>query len=154
MALTALEIKTRVPFARGDHFGEVGPYEQIDGTAHFSVVPDHPGNSLITDLELAPRDSAGRVAFSSDFRILRPVAPERGNHRLLYDVVNRGRPQALRFFNDVPPAADPAAPPEPGNGFLMRQGFTVAWCGWQHDVPDVPGLISLHAPMASGRHQI
>jgi hypothetical protein len=90
MALTSLEIKTRVPFAQGDHFGEVGPYEQIDGTAHFSVDPNHPSNSLITDLGLAPRDSAGKVTFSSDFRILRPIAPERGNHRLLLDVVNRG----------------------------------------------------------------
>jgi hypothetical protein len=31
----------------------------------------------------------------------------------------------------------------------MRQGFTVAWCGWQHDIPEVPGLIGLHAPSAT-----
>ena len=149
MAVTALEIKTRGPFAQGDQFGEVGPYEQLDGIAHFSVAPDHPSNALITDLGLASRDSGGRIAFSSDFRILRPIAPERGNHRLLLDVLNRGNPLALRLFNDVPPVADPSAPPEPGNGFLMRQGFTVAWCGWQHDVPEVPGLMGLHTPSAT-----
>jgi len=149
MALTSLEIKTRVPFAQGNQFGEVGPYEQIDGIAHFSVDPNHPNNSLITDLELAPRDSAGRVVFSSDFRILRPIAAGRGNHRLLFDVVNRGNQMALRLFNDVPPGAVPTAPLEPGNGFLMRQGFTVASCGWQHDIPEVPGLIGIHSPTAA-----
>jgi hypothetical protein len=30
----------------------------------------------------------------------------------------------------------------------MRQGYAVAWCGWQHDVPDVPGLMRLRAPEA------
>ena len=29
----------------------------------------------------------------------------------------------------------------------MRQGYTVAWCGWQH-VPDAPGLMRLRAPEA------
>ena len=30
----------------------------------------------------------------------------------------------------------------------MRQGYTVAWCGWQHDVPDAPGLLRINAPEA------
>ena len=150
MAVTALDVKTRQPFAQGAEFGLVGPYEQLDGTVHFSVNPDHPGNGLITDLKLAPKDAGGRVTFTSDFRILKPVSPERGNRRLLLDVLNRGNPLAMGMFNASPPVASPAEPFEPSNGFLMRQGYTVAWCGWQHDVPQMPGLLALQAPAAVG----
>ena len=150
MAVTALDVKTRQPYAQGVEFGQVGSYEQLDGTVHFSVNPDHPGNGPITDLKLAPKDAGGRVTFTSDFRILKPVSPERGNRRLLLDVLNRGNPLALGMFNDSPAAASPTEPRQPGNGFLMRQGYTVAWCGWQHDVPPVPGLMGLRAPVAVG----
>jgi hypothetical protein len=30
----------------------------------------------------------------------------------------------------------------------MRQGYTLVWCGWQHDVPDVKGLLRLTVPDA------
>jgi hypothetical protein len=32
----------------------------------------------------------------------------------------------------------------------MRHGYTVAWCGWQHDVPRVDGLMALDVPRAPG----
>ena len=102
MAVTRLDIKSRQPFAQGKHFGEVGPYEQIDGIAYFAIDPDHPANGPITDLELAPRDATGQVTFSADVRILRPVEPQRGNHRILFDILNRGRPPALRNLNSAP----------------------------------------------------
>ena len=54
MAVTALEIKTRSPFAQGTAFGDSGPYEQLDGTVHFAVDPDHPRNAGITDLQTRP----------------------------------------------------------------------------------------------------
>jgi len=147
MAVTQLLITSRRPFAQEKAFGQVGPYEQLDGTVYFAVNPDHPANRLITDLKLAPRDPSGRVHFSADWRLLRPVAPQRGNHRLLFDILNRGRGPALRNLNSAPDVA-PNQPLDPGNGFLMRQGYTVAWCGWQHDVPDAPGLMRLHPPEA------
>jgi hypothetical protein len=147
MAVTKLTILSRQPFAQGDAFGDVGPYEQIDGRVYFVVDPGHPANTLITDLNLAPRDTSGQVHFSADFRLLRPVDVQRGNRRMLFDVLNRGRALALRNLNSAPNAA----PDEllPGNGFLMRQGYTIAWCGWQHDAPDVPGALRLHAPSAA-----
>jgi hypothetical protein len=147
MAVTRLDIKSRQPFAQGKHFGEVGPYEQIDGIAYFAIDPDHPANGPITDLELAPRDATGQVTFSADVRILRPVEPQRGNHRILFDILNRGRPPALRNLNSAPDVL-PDEPMDPGNGFLMRQGYAVAWCGWQHDAPDVPGIMRLQGPEA------
>src|SRR3989441_3315232 len=147
MAVTKLLITSRRPFAAEKAFGQVGPYEQVDGTVSFAVDPTHPANQLITDLKLAPRDVSGRVHFSADWRILRPVEPQRGNHRLLFDILNRGRGPGLRNLNSAQDVA-PTEPLDPGNGFLMRQGYTVAWCGWQHDVPDAPGLMRLHAPEA------
>jgi hypothetical protein len=147
MAVTTLVITSRRPFAQEKAFGHIGPYEQLDGTVSFAVDPHHPANRLITDLTLAPRDASGRVHFSADCRLLRPVEPQRGNHRLLFDILNRGRGPALRNLNNAQDVA-PTEPLDPGNGFLMRQGYTVAWCGWQHDVPEVPGLMRLRAPEA------
>ncbi len=147
MPVTKIEIKSRIPFAQGQEFGDVGSYEQLDGTVYFAVDPEHPANETVADLKLAPRDEQGQVTFSSDFRILRPTNPERGNRRLLLDVLNRGKALALRNINSAPEVA-PDAPPDPGNGFLMREGYTVVWCGWQHDVPDAPGLLRINAPEA------
>jgi Alpha/beta hydrolase domain len=75
------------------------------------------------------------------------VEPRRGNRRPLFDILNRGRGPVLRNLNNAPDVP-PNEALDPGNGFLMRQGYTVAWCGWQHDVPDVPGLMRLRAPEA------
>jgi hypothetical protein len=147
MAVTKLLITSRRPFAQEKAFGNVGPYEQLDGIVHFAVDPSHLANHLITDLKLAPQDANGQVHFSADWRLLRPVEPQRGNHRLLFDILNRGRGPVLRNINSAPDVL-PTEPLDPGNGFLMRQGYTVAWCGWQHDVPDAPGLMRIRAPEA------
>ena len=148
MAVTVFEIKSRSPLAGGLAFGEVGPYEQLEGTVHFAVDPHHPCNGAITDLNHAPRDANGQVSCSADFRILRPAEPQRGNHRILFDVLNRGRQLALRYFNRGALVTDPTTPLDLGDGFLLRQGYTVAWCGWQYDVPQVSGLMSINIPEA------
>jgi len=147
MPVTKMEIKTRRPFADGKSFGGVGVYEQLDGTVHLAIDPDNTANECIADLELAPRDANGLVTFSSDFRILRPVEPQRGNRRILLDIPNRGKPLALRNINSAPEVA-PDAPMDPGNGFLMQQGYTAVWCAWQHDVPDAPGMLRIRVPDA------
>jgi hypothetical protein len=147
MAVTKLLVTSRMPFAQEQAFADVGAYEQLDGTVYFAADPLHPANRLITDLQLAPRDTSGLVHFSADWRLLRPVVPSRGNHRLLFDILNRGRPLALRNLNSAPEVAA-HEPMPPGNGFLMRQGYSVAWCGWQHDAPEVPGIMRLRGPEA------
>jgi len=147
MPVTRLEITSEKPFADGQSFGAVGPYTRIDGIAHFAVDPLHEANETIADIKLAPRNGQGQVEFSADFRIVRPEDTSRGNGRLLLDVLNRGKALALRNINSAPDIA-PDAPLDPGNGFLMRQGYTVVWCGWQHDVPDAPGLLRINVPEA------
>ena len=147
MSLVRLDITARRPFAGGQTFGAVGAYEQLDGSAHFAVDPFHADNAVIADIALAPRNAAGGVEFTSDFRIIKPVDHDHGNGRLLLDVLNRGKELALKNINSAPDAP-PAADPHPGNGFLMRRGYSLVWCGWQHDVPDAPGLFRCAVPNA------
>ena len=148
MAVIRLEIKAQSPYAGGQSFGEVGAYEHLAGTAHFSVNPNHPANLAINDLELAPRDAGGQVSFSADFQILKPTILQKGNGRLLLDVPNRGRPRVMKVFNNSPDSPAGVSE-EPGTGFLMRRGYTVVWCGWQHDVPADPGLLRIQVPEAA-----
>ena len=143
MAVTRLEIHSIRPFAGGALFGDTGPYRQIDGLVHLAVDPEDPANAVITDLNLAPRDAAGRVHCAADFTILQPEDPARGSRRLVFDVVNRGNPTILTNLNSAGQRLGA------GNGFLMRQGYTVVWCGWQYDVPpDAPGLVKAYVPEA------
>jgi hypothetical protein len=149
-AVTGLEVHTRAPVLDGQAFGAAGAYEKIAGTLRFSADPGHPLHASITDLALVPRNAAGRVEFSSDFYLLKPADRRKGNGRLLLDVANRGRKVALGMFNSTPRVPDPSTPADFGNGFLMRHGYTVAWVGWQHDVPRQDGLMALDAPRARG----
>ena len=48
--------------------------------------------------------------------------------------------------------SDPNPPIDVGDGFLMRRGWVVASCGWQGDLPDLPGLFRLHGVEA--RHVV
>ncbi len=150
MTVTALEIASRALVLDGRPFGDAGPYEKIAGILRFETDPAHAVNRDITDLDLAPRNAAGRVESWADFYLLQPADPARGRRRLLLDVPNRGRKVALGMFNSTPRAADPSTAEDFGNGFLMRWGYTVAWVGWQPDVPRRDGMMALGAPAARG----
>ncbi len=143
MAVTRFEITSRKAVGGGASFGSIGQYEFIKGTAHYAVDPKHPDSQLITDIDLAPKGTDGKVHFSSDVHILRPVNARPGGS-LLLDIVNRGNRSGMSF--NSPPQTPVGEDPHLGNGFLMRHGFTVVFCGWQTDVPE--GGIRLHAPEA------
>ena len=142
MAVSQLEITRRSPFAFD--------YERIDGKLHFAVDPTNAANSRITDLDRAPRDAEGKVRFWADFVLLQPADPARGNRRLLSYVVNRGTRVGVPFNRFTPrlPTLPPTDDIDPGDGFLMRRGWTIAFCGWQWDVDRQPGLMGLEAPQA------
>jgi hypothetical protein len=148
VAVIELEVQSRAPYEEGISFGSAGPYERIDGVLHFGFDPTAPANQGIVDLELAARGADGLVHAAADFTLLQPVDPIGGTRRLLFDVANRGRRPALRFFNRAPNVDPPTARIEPGDGFLFRRGWTVAWCGWQWDVIRSPALLGLAAPEA------
>ena len=147
---TALDIQTRSLVLDGRPFGAAGAYEKLAGTLRFAVDPGHPVHAGVCDLDRAPRNAGGRVEFAADFAMLRPMDPARGNGGLLLDVPNRGRKVALGMFNSAVRVADPTTAEDFGNGFLMRHGWTVAWVGWQPDVPRVDGLMALDAPRGQG----
>lgn len=149
--VTRLEITRREVVLQGRAFGAAGPYEKVVGRAHFALDPAHPANRGIVDLALAPRNAAGRVEFSADIYLLKPVDPARGNGRLLYEAGNRGTKRILPVFQNAAPADDPVTAAEFGSGALMAQGFTLAWMGWQWDVP--AGRMRMDIPIAteSGR---
>src|SRR5690606_26731710 len=106
----------------------------------------HPANRAIVDLDLAPRDADGRVHFRADACLLVPRHPKRGNRRLLLELPNRGRKLSPRQLNGAPAESPPTANIPPGDGFLFRHGYTVAWIGWQWDVIRSDALMGLDAP--------
>lgn len=148
MAVSELAITRRGPYAEGRAFGARGPYERIEGTIRFAVAPEATANAAIVDLAYAPRDAAGLVRFAADFSLLRPADPALGARRLLFEVVNRGRRLAPRHLNAAPPELAPTAAIDPGDGLLLREGWTLAWCGWQWDIAPSDVLLGLRAPEA------
>jgi hypothetical protein len=149
VAGVGFDVTLRRPLADGASFGDVGPYEELKGRLRFAIDPGHAANRGITDLGLAPVNARGLVEFASDVSLLLPVDRARASGRLLVDVVNRGNTVSLPNFNHATrpvfrPDSDPHPPIDVGDGFLMRRGWVVASCGWQGDLPDLPGLFRLH----------
>src|SRR5262249_20208863 len=107
-------------------------YDRIAARVDFAIDPALAVNRAIVDLDRAPRNAAGQVEFSADLVLLKPQKP---NGTLLLDIPNRGNRTATGAFNE---------------GFLMEAGFTVAWVGWQFDVPEGSNLVRLHPPVARG----
>ena len=148
--VTRFDIEKREIVLGGKAFGDAGAYEKVAGTLRFAIDPAHALHRQITDIEHAATDSQGRVEFSADFYVLKPVDAAKGNRRLLLDVPNRGRKVAIELFNSTPRVPDPSTPEHFGNGFLMRRGYTVAWVGWQPDVPRRDGMMAMDVPRARG----
>ena len=119
---------------------ESGPYERILARAYYSVDPTVAANRAIADIALAPRDSAARVEFSGDVLVWRPKAPKKSRGAVFLEVVNRGGPQSVYLISGA--RGGDAAPEhwDLGDRFLLEQGFTMVFLGWQFDVPAAEGL--------------
>ncbi len=137
------------PAFGGQEFGPAGRYERIVARATIALDPADARNAIIADLALAPRNAAGKVEATADVVILRPAEAARGNGTLLLEVPNRGREIIGQLMNDAPGANLLSGGTDPGNGHLMRQGYTLAWVGWQADIPAGQGL-RLAAPVVPG----
>ena len=144
-----IEVTSRADVAGGKAFGATGPYEKIAGRIYFEVDPSLAPNKIITDIDKAPKNARGRVEFSSDFFLLKPKQVERGNGTVLYEVSNRGGKGMLAFYNQAAGSLDPTTDAQMGDGFLMTQGFTLLWVGWQFDPPHREGLVRVFAPIAT-----
>ena len=101
--ITEIKIDTVEPFAEGQPFGEAGSYERVRGIAKGELDPQSPQNQPIVDLDKAPRNARGFVEYETDFFILRPLDPSRGNGTIFYEVNNRGRKALLARIDEAPP---------------------------------------------------
>lgn len=143
-----LEVLSTEPVANGRSFGLAGPYEKLVGRLHFAL---DPASSSVVDLDRAPTSDDGKVRFAADVYILRPKRDDRGNGSLLLEVPNRGGKAVVRYFNrGATRSYDPVSEEAVGDGFLFERGFTLAWVGWQFDVPEDPQHLRVDTIPASG----
>ncbi len=135
------------PTFEGRTFGSVGPYETLRGKAYGEVDPTDPRNAVITDIELAPRNANGKVEYSMDIFILKPVDLRRGNHKVFLDMNNRGKMRVLRL-NDVAPTNNPTTAADAGSGFIMNLGYSVVANGWDFSARSEDARLTISLPIA------
>ena len=139
--VTSIEVESRGDLPGNTSYGLAGAYEKLSGKVFFEVDPNDPANAIIVDIENAPKNAIGKVEFSADFFLLKPKNVQRGNGTLLFGTSNRGSKRLLTFFNHASAAGRKWDAPDPtessnlGDGFLMENGFTLLWVGWQFDPP-------------------
>ena len=146
-----IAVEERGEVASGARYGLAGGYEKLRGRIDFEIDPDAPVNAAVADIGLAPTGPDGRVAFSADFFVLKPKRAARGNGTILLEVSNRGGKGMLQMLSRAAPSRDPETAAELGDGFLLRNGFTLLWVGWQLDVPDGDDVLGVGVPRAGGR---
>jgi hypothetical protein len=143
-----VEVLARTPIEGTGAGHSLPAYEKIQARVYFAVDPKNPHNRQIVDLDKADRNAKGEVEFSSDLFLLRPI--EAGNSALLLEIPNRGGKGIVSLVEGG--KADPANEAETGDGWLLKQGFTLASLGWQWDAVEGPGKLRLYAPTAHGKN--
>lgn len=147
MTITA----TESPTYGGASFS-AGQYERIEGTITGEVDPNDPQNAVIVDIEHAPRNANGTVGYSADFQILRPVDLSKSNHRVLFELPNRGRALVLGTLNDGKAGSTTVSSGDSGNGFLMNQGYTIVEGAWDISVGQGGSGFGVTLPVAKNRN--
>jgi Alpha/beta hydrolase domain len=138
-----VEVASRTDVLDGRVFGDAGAYERITGRVYFSLPVANPHNVRIVDLAHAVNLKDGAVEFSADFVAVRPKDAHKGNGSLLLEVPNRGNARLLSLVD----GGDQDLARDPGDAWLLRNGFTVVSLGWQWDATG-PGALRFFAPVA------
>ena len=125
--LERVQVDSVAPAPDSDKAGAIR-YEIVRGRFFGSLDPADPHNSIITDIEGAPRDARGRVGYWATFAIARPINRAKASGVLFYDVPNRG---------GWPIGADP-------------DGHVRVISGWQGDLPDGADVQRANVPVAHG----
>ncbi len=150
--ITRIEIKrVEQPTFQGRTFGAVGAYEKLVGRAFGEVDPKDPRNAVIVDIANAPKNARGMVEYDTDFMILKPVDLAKGNHRLWFEVNNRGSLGSFQQYNDArsDEGNNPTTAEDAGSGFVMRQGYSIVTAGWDISAPPGDGRFTIHVPVAA-----
>jgi Alpha/beta hydrolase domain len=95
------------------------PYTVYQGRIFGTLDPNDPHNTIITDINLAPKTN-GKVAYIANFQIVTPTNASDRSGLLIYGVSNRGG-------NAIP------VPTATSQGSLI-QGATYVQSGWQGDL--------------------
>jgi hypothetical protein len=137
-AVTRVEVADRVDLP-------VNGYERIAGKVYFAVDPKLPANRSIVDIDLAPRNAAGLVEFSADLLVLRPKDAAKSNGTAFLEIANRG---SSPFWGALNLGAARGMPGKQnmGDHFMLDQGFTLVWVGWQFDISGANN-VKLYAPV-------
>jgi len=142
-------VRKESPAFEGKTFGAVGTYDRIIARATIAVAPSDPHNTIIVDIDNAPRNEQGLVEAVTDVEILQPTVAANGNKTLFYEVLNRGNKLAYDILDDLGVANDLAKAADAGNGFLMNHGYTVVWSGWQGDIAPGGGRLTFSPPVVA-----
>lgn len=131
-------------------FGSAGRYERVLGRFFGELDPTDPLNAFIVNIDGAPRNARGMVEYSADFRILKPIEMARGNGTMLYDAANRGTQRVFNLHHGFKGGYGnyPATLDDLGDGFLLDEGYTLVWSGWQADAPPGDGRLLARVPVA------
>lgn len=151
VGIRSIRIDSRELCFEGASFGAAGPYEKLQGSILAELDPEHALNKGIVNLDKAPRNSTGLVEYRVDLCILKPVDLSKGNGWLFYEVLNRGGKRALCRVNTAPATNVPTRLDDAGNGFLMREGYTIVWSGWQSDLTRSNGRMIAEYPIPSNQ---
>ena len=125
------------PAYQGQSFGEAGRYEWLRGHAYGELDPKDPLNSIITDLQFAPRNARGLVEYTATFTLAKPVDNSKASGVMLYDVANRGRIALAGSSTNAGALAD-----------FFKRGDVVLSSGWEGDIPARDGTETIAVPVA------
>src|SRR5881394_1553687 len=78
------------PAFGGASFGTAGQYETLAGRVFGELDPNDPHNTIIQDINLAPRNANGKVGYVATFFLVKPIDMSKSSHLMWQDVPNRG----------------------------------------------------------------
>jgi len=135
-------LERTMPAFQGRSFGAAGQVEKITASATIALDPANPRNAVLVDLDRAPRAGDGKVEATSEVIILRPANP---NGILLFELPNRGRRLISAWFDNssIQGSVRLDQADDAGRGFLLSQGYTLVWAGWQADAPTGAGMLGI-----------
>ena len=101
-------------------------YQIMSGHFYGELDPKDPHNTIIADIQFAPRNARGMVEYSATFALSKPADMSKSNGVLFYSVPNRGG----------------------GAPGVYDDGRVSLVSGWQGDVIPRPGLQTISLPIA------
>ena len=150
--ITEINVQQIEPFAGNAVFGKTGAYERVWGVAKGELDPADARNKGIVNIDKVPLNANGRVPYEVDWFMLRPTDASRGNHKLLFEVTNRGRKFLMNWLMDAPTQAvgavnNPVTEIDAGNALFFHQGWTMVWSGWDPDAPKSNNGMAMKSPV-------